>query len=179
MPTNHHTIVYVMWMVHAAGLSYLIYKSGTSPACPKEISSISKLSTHFWDIFLVEWKINNFCAFFCALQHTETYQMAVNCTQFKWWHVKSTEMHVQHPANQSRIMIRSYRTLNTSQKPFCYRIQFKSIVEYHKCVFAHVLTSKYLRSANTFFDLLKLKCHNIKMYGFLLSPQLHLNELPV
>lgn len=80
--------------------------------------------------------------FHCSSQHTETYQMAVKCTRFKWLHEKNIEMHVQHPANRIRTMINSYQILNTSQKQFCYRIQFKLIVAYHKCEFAHAPTSK-------------------------------------
>lgn len=78
--------------------------------------------------------------------------MAVKCTRFKWSHARNIEMHAQHPANRIRTAIHSYPTSNTSQKPFCCRTQFKSIAEYHKCEFAHALTSE---CDHTSFSLVK------------------------
>lgn len=68
--------------------------------------------------------------------------MAVKCIRFKCSSARSTETLGQHPANRMRIVNNSYPTSNTSRKPFCCRTQSKSIVAYHKCAFAHVLTSE-------------------------------------
>lgn len=86
---------------------------------------------------------NRQCKNFNHFSSAETYQTVVKSIQFKWLHGSVTETRAQLQARVIQTLINSYLILNILPKRFYYKTPFKSIDVYHKCAFAHVLTSKY------------------------------------
>lgn len=79
--------------------------------------------------------------------------MVVKCIPFKLLAENDTVTRVQHQHKAIQRMIHNYLILNTLRRQFYCKIQYKSIVVYHKCESVRVQMGKFNGQKNIAFCL--------------------------